>query len=98
MHFYCSAIISIYLLLLLGTGGNLDITDLIDSNNNDFLPLTMRRIYNHNILKKRTAGPMGMGWILPHWFVITIVSQANICGHFSLTPVHLHGVLGGYHV
>ena len=56
--------------LLAGTGGSLDITDLSDSNNNDFLTLSVRRMYKHNILKRRTSGPMGMGWILPHWFVI----------------------------
>ena len=75
--------------ILVGTGGNLDITDLVDSNNNDFLPLTMRRMYNHNILKRRTAGPMGMGWILPHWFVFIIASQANIHSCFSLAHLQI---------
>ena len=56
-------------IIISGTGGHVSVFDMRDDNNNDFVYLSMRRRYSPYILKRRTSGPMGMGWILPHWFV-----------------------------
>jgi hypothetical protein len=45
----------------------LDIEDLSDSDKDTLLPLTLKRMYSSFIHKRRTAGPTGMGWILPWW-------------------------------
>ena len=45
----------------------LAIEDIAEEGSDTLLPLTVERQYSGYIHKRRTAGPMGMGWILPWW-------------------------------
>ena len=41
------------------------IEDIAMEGSDTLLPLTVQRQYSAYIHKRRTSGPMGMGWILP---------------------------------
>lgn len=43
------------------------IEDIAEEDSDTLLPLAVRRQYSSYIHKRRTVGPMGMGWILPWW-------------------------------
>ncbi len=45
----------------------LSLEDLIDETEQSFFPLMVTRIYSAYIHKRRTEGPMGMGWLLNLW-------------------------------
>ena len=47
----------------------LSLEDLVDDSETSSLPLTVTRIYSAYIHKRRTEGPMGMGWLLNFWYV-----------------------------
>lgn len=43
----------------------LAVEDIAEEGSDTLLPLTIEREYSAYIHKRRTSGPMGMGWILP---------------------------------
>lgn len=45
----------------------LSLEDLVDTTETSFFPLMVNRIYSAHIHKRRTEGPMGMGWLLNLW-------------------------------
>lgn len=44
-----------------------EVEDLAEDGIDTAMPLKVMREYSSRITKRRTAGPMGMGWHLPWW-------------------------------
>ena len=56
-----------YLILLGDTIMSLE--DMFDETESSFFPLTVVRVYSAYIHKRRTMGPVGVGWHLSLWYV-----------------------------
>ena len=45
----------------------MSVEDQFDENEHSYFPLIVVRVYSAYIHKRRTQGPMGMGWLLNFW-------------------------------
>ena len=46
----------------------ISLEDMFDESESSFFPLTVVRVYSAYIHKRRTMGPVGVGWHLSLWY------------------------------